>query len=390
MHKAVDALFRVLNLEGSLLHEKCYLKIVPQFEHSMNKSNARVMFYFFKGVHLPILLPIYKALKESYPDVEVAFGYKSWEPKQRAGLSKSEIKILREYESTVLIAPNKFDPEITFIADAVYDWVSDCGKLVNVGHGILSKGLYYTDTEMARRDEAADLVCVPGSYHKEVMSHIISKPVVATGMAKLDDLFNGNIDAIAIKNELGLSNSEHKVVLYAPTFNSELSAIPVIEESIAELTKIDPNLIVLIKLHGTTAEAWKKVYYELAQKNDRIIYITEADITPLLLLADVMVSDVSSAVMEFAALDKPVILVNNPLRFKYKHHDENSVEYKFRDLGAEVKNSQEMIDAVTEAFTTPEKYSDNRVKYTNILVGNKHSGDAAKSIVREAMKLLSH
>ncbi len=179
-------------------------------------------FLFFKNVHIPI----YQKLVELHPDVEVAFGYKSFEPLMRAGLSANELKLLKSYGIKTLIVPHHFSPDITFVADSVYDWTNGCGKIVNVGHGILSKGLYYSDTLLAKREEKADLVFVPGRYHQKVMEKIITTPVKAVGMAKLDALFDGSLDKLKIESELGLQGNKNKYILYAPTFNEELSSIP--------------------------------------------------------------------------------------------------------------------------------------------------------------------
>ena len=159
---------------------------------SISKSR-RVMFYFFKNVHIPILIPIYDKLKNKYPDIDVAFGYMHHAPQMRAGFAPDELKKLQDFGEQLYSKPQDFAPDLTFIADSVYPWVKGCGKLVHVGHGVLSKGQYYTDTAIARREEQADLVCVPGSYHADIMQRIISKPVVATGMAKLDALFDEHL-----------------------------------------------------------------------------------------------------------------------------------------------------------------------------------------------------
>ena len=53
------------------------------------------------------------------------------------------------------------------MADNVATVLEGCGKIVNVGHGLLSKGQYFTDSDFIHREYLEDLLCVPGSYHRD-------------------------------------------------------------------------------------------------------------------------------------------------------------------------------------------------------------------------------
>ncbi len=350
-------------------------------------SKKRILLYFLKNVHIPILKPIHQSLKKLHPEAEIAFGYHEYAPQIRAGFTKDELESLRSFGENLYLNPREYDPDVTFIADSVYPWVQGCGKLVHVGHGVLSKGQYYTDTETARREQMADLVCVPGKHHQQIMRRIISKPVVATGMAKLDPLFSGKITRQSVLRKFGLPANK-KYILFAPTFNDELSAIPHVQDSIA---RIIPNTdtFVLIKLHGSTKAEYKQMYKKLPQKDPRIIYVDDLDITPYLALADVLVSDVSSTMMEFAALDKPVVLFNNPDWEKYANYNPGDIEFKWRDIGIETSNIEEMREAVAACLKDPGFKSDKRKKYTDQLFANKYDGKAAERIVKLAMSMFA-
>lgn len=355
------------------------------FEYGKGKRQdcPRVMFYFFKNVHIPVMLPVYKEFKKLYPDVETAFGYMQYAPRIRAGFTPDELEKLKAYGQDMYATPQDFKPDITFIADSVYPWVQNCGKLVHVGHGVLSKGQYYNDTETARREEQADLVCVPGKHHQKIMRRIISKPVMATGMAKLDDLFAGKINRQKVVRRFGLPGNK-KYILFAPTFNDELSAIPHVREDIVRIIP-EKDTFLLIKLHGSTREEYKNMYKNLPSKDSRVIYADDLDITPFLALADVLVSDVSSAMMEFAALDKPVVLFNNPDWEKYENYNPADIEYKWRDIGIETTSIEEMRDAVAACLENPGFKSDKRKEYTDLLFANKYDGRAAERVVKMAM-----
>lgn len=346
----------------------------------------RIMLYFFKNVHIPILLPIYRKLKEMCPDARIVFGYLPHAPKIRAGLTPNDLRPLQAFGEPLFADVQTLAPDLTFIADSVYPWVKGCDKLVHVGHGLLSKGQYYTDTPTARREEQADLVCVPGRYHQQIMQKIISKPVVATGMAKLDDLFAGRITAATVRQQFGLPD-QYRCILYAPTFNDELSCNPCIGSRICEIIP-DGQTLLLIKVHGSTKPEYRQMYRSMVARDQRVIYVDELDITPFLALADVMVSDVSSAMMEFAALDKPVVLFNNPGWQSYKHYNPDDIEFRWRDIGLQATSLEETAAAVARSFVDPGEYSAKRTAYTDQLLANKHDGRAAEKIVRAALSLL--
>lgn len=343
------------------------------------------MFYFFKNVHIPILIPIYLQLKQTYPDIEICFGYKSYEPRIRAGFTGGELTVLRAYGETMYINPSHANADVILIADSVYDWIDDCGKIVNVGHGILSKGQYYLDTELARREEKADLVCVPGEYHKKVLQEVISTPIAVTGMAKLDDLFNSAISRANVEKSLGLLKGKRKYILFAPTFNEELSAIPFVKDKINTVIP-EGDYSLLIKLHGSTKNEYKLMYEQLAKRDSRVIPVKGLDLTPLIILADIMISDISSAIMEFASMDKPLILFNSPDQYKYKNYNQTGIEYKFRDLGIEVSDLNGIKEAVKRSILSPDEFSFKRVEYTNLLVANKYRADACSNIIEESVR----
>ncbi|MFH1196288.1 MAG: glycoside hydrolase family 99-like domain-containing protein [bacterium] len=351
-------------------------------------DSLKILFYFYKNVHIPILSPIYYHLKQNYPDVKIAFGFMRYAPAIRAGFTDDELIVLKNFGEQLYINPQEYEPDITIIADSCYEFVQNCGKVVHVGHGILSKGQYYTDTDLARREESADLVCVPGEFHKKIMNKIITKPVVATGMAKLDGLFSENINRKWVLGKYKFPD-DYKYILFAPTFNDELSAIPYALDRINEVIPDDKTFL-LVKLHGSTKKEYMEMYRQLFKKDARVIYIDELDITPFMAVADIMISDVSSAMMEFAALDKPLILFNNPDWKKYKYYNPSDMEFKWRDIGIQVTNLEEMKKAVERSLVYPEEFKQKRKYYTDQILANKYSGNACAKIINAALELCSN
>ncbi len=349
------------------------------------KNKKRILFYFFKNVHIPIMKPILRKWQALHPESEVAIGYMHYAPEIRAGFEPEELEQIKELSLPMYERPQDFQPDITFIADSVYPWVRGCGKLVHIGHGLLSKGQYYTDTPTARREEEADLVCVPGKHHQKIMRRIISKPVIATGMAKLDPLFSGEISRQTVLKKYGLPGHK-KYILFAPTFNDELSAIPHVKEKIADI--LPEEAVLLIKLHGSTRAEYKEMYRKLPFKNPRVIYVDDLDISPFLALADVLITDVSSTMFEFAALDKPVVLFDSPNWGKYENYNPKDIEFTWRDFALRTNTLEEMGEAVKRSLEQPAEFSGIRTKYTQLLLANQKDGRAAQRIVEAAHSLI--
>ncbi len=258
-----------------------------------------------------------------------SFGYQPSKSGHRGRGARIEvIQDTLDAPFTVVENPYRFDPDYTFLADSSYEWVEGCGKLINIGHGTICKGSFYTRKPITRRENCADLICVPGSIHRSELFHQVYQPVVVTGMPKLDPMFDGSLNRDDLLRTWGLDPSL-KTVLFAPTFNHEYSLIPHLE---MELERYFPNDINLIfKLHAITPEEWREPFIHHAQKHPHALFLDDADITPALTAADILITDVSSVIYEFASTEKPVLLFDSPYRMA--KFDENDLENRFRDVG---------------------------------------------------------
>ena len=66
-------------------------------------------------------------------------------------------------------------------------------------------------------------------------------------------------------------------------------------------------MLLLIKLHPLTQQAWVDEYRQLANEHSNIIFEDDFGVTKYMLMADLMISDTSSTIYEMLLLDKPVI-----------------------------------------------------------------------------------
>jgi hypothetical protein len=349
----------------------------------------RVLFYFFKNVHAPVMLPVYYELKKD-PNLEIGFcsPFEGYVRELRAGFKDGEQSILPVSEVQNVRMPQEFKSDVVFIADAVTHMVQNCGKIINIGHGLLSKGQYFTNTGFTHRENLQHLLLVPGELHKQQLkdSKSVFIPVEAVGYPKLDGLFKPDVldrDELFRVNNLDPSK---KLILFAPTFNIALSSIPILWTRIKELAT--PDTYLMIKLHGSTIPELTSGYMQIAAENpNNILFVGDLDITPCLALADVMLSDVSSAFMEFALLDKPVVLFNNPNQAEYVNYDPNDIEYKWRDIGIQVNSLEGVKRAINKSLEHPEQLSERRQYYINKL-GINLDGRASERVAQMMWELL--
>jgi len=150
-----------------------------------------------------------------------------------------------------------------------------------------------------------DLYCTHGPATTQRFEELADKhgyfDVVETGWPKLDPLFS--------TPAYPRPTDAEKVILYAPTFSPSLTSAPALFEQIYTLSQQHKNWHWLIKFHPKMDKQWINRYLTLSAQNVEIV--EQADISSLLQCADIMISDTSSVIGEFALLNKPVITLNN-------------------------------------------------------------------------------
>jgi hypothetical protein len=129
--------------------------------------------------------------------------------------------------------------------------------------------------------------------------------VVETGWPKLDPLFRGD-DAVAaaIRSAAGT----RPVIGYGSTFTESLSSAPLLAETLAaEIARGDRYWA--LTLHPRCAPALFDRYRAMAGAN--ACFVEPTALNGLLRAADVLVSDTSSIVSEFAVRQRPVVTFRN-------------------------------------------------------------------------------
>lgn len=254
----------------------------------------RLLLFATELYALPILRPIAAAATVRGDDVR-------WfiDGPAKAGLRTDEVVIddiaaTRQWRPDAVIAASNWVPHfIPGIKVEVFHGFNVEKRSANRGH-LRIRGLF-------------DLYCTQGPETTRAFQDIERElghfRVVETGWPKLDPLFLSRIDPA-----IAAAASGRAVIAYASTFTQSLTSAPHLHAHIAASVARGDRYW-LLTLHPKSDAALVQRYRELAGPNARFIETDE--LVTLLRSADVMLSDTSSAVPEFAVQGKPVVTFRN-------------------------------------------------------------------------------
>ncbi len=189
---------------------------------------------------------------------------------------------------------------------------------------------------------------VEGQYRKKLLEKYLDpNDIFALGLPKLDQLFNGKYSRDEVVKKLGL-DPQKKIVLYAPSYKPT---------SIFDLTPELANCQdynVIIKLHpyswaGKYASHKQHRFVEkIAKHNPHLILVPEAEVNimPYMVASDAIITEGSSVMNEFLAMNKSGIIYNT----NDKHSDGQPVLQE--DINSWLKSfvhinsPQELTDAL--------------------------------------------
>ncbi len=197
----------------------------------------------------------------------------------------------------------KIKPDVLFLGQSarVGQLAQDSTLTVLLFHGIGVKRVYYTDTH-----PRIDIRFVESDYRREQC--LVHSPDVAThavGFAKLDPLLSGDLAPDPF-----LPVNPGPKILYAPTFYP--GSIEVLANHIRQWPD---QWQIVIKPHQFT---YTNPYYRYQVKlltavarscpNVTLLPLSDYNILGAYDWADLLVSEASSTAIEFAALDRPIVV----------------------------------------------------------------------------------
>jgi CDP-glycerol glycerophosphotransferase (TagB/SpsB family) len=246
-------------------------------------------------------------------------------------------------------------------------------RFVHTRHGLANKGI------PARSFRAADYVCVTSEFVRDEFIAQGIRPrreYWITGYIQMDNLFSAPRPPRIPPRQ--------KVVLYAPTWHFGLSSLPMLDSRAVELLHGGrSDTFVVIKPHPLAQEGqdpvlapWMQTLRDVCrgQPNTLLIEDRGEDVMPWLKAADVLVTDASSVQLEFLALDRPMVLIDNPERVSSLHFDPNGLEWAWRDMGENISDVAALPRAISTALDRPQERAPQRAVYRERLFGNLVDG----------------
>lgn len=193
---------------------------------------------------------------------------------------------------------------------------------------------------------------------KELSKRYRDFEVVETGWTRQDWIFENLNTFDAEREELLSKHNREKLVLYAPTFSPSLTSLPFIKEDLKTLAA-EEDVLILLKFHPLTRQEWVDEYKALTEEVENILWVDDHNITKYQLMADLMISDTSSAIYEFLLLDKPVITLGNVAQEKYWLDIDEP--YELLEAFEEVQESDEYREKRQWIIDNYDPYLDGKV-----------------------------
>jgi hypothetical protein len=299
------------------------------------KSNQKYLFYISQNYSFEILRPLQEEIIKQGSNV-------AWfvvgKEVNANNFHRAEV-VLKTVDDVI-----NFNPVACFVPGNIIPSFMP-GIKVQVFHGLewKKKGHFVI------RD-CFDLYCTHGQATTTRFNELAHKhqhfDVIETGWPKLDNLFSTKKEKYFCDNK--------PIILYAPTFSPSLTSAPELYEKIATLAN-DEKYNWLIKFHPKMDQKWVTLYSQLSSDNLKII--GTSNINGLLQSADIMLSDTSSVIGEFALLGKPVITLNNSQPGNYLINITDADELPHA-LQVALSPSETLLSAISSYAKELHPYSD--------------------------------
>jgi hypothetical protein len=331
----------------------------------LGRSHARVLFEAASPLSLAVFRPVLNYLAAD-PRIEFWFTSSdgSWDAARIFGAAGISERVI----STARARWMKFDAYVN--ADFWnMTWLPRRTRRVHLFHGVAGKYGLDAPVRIAPVIATFDRLLFPNSdrllrYAAAGLVDRHGPRAALIGYPKVDCLVDGSLNRQAIQEELGL-DPNRPTVLYAPTWSPYSSLNAMGDDLIAALARLDVNVIV--KLHDRSLDStlrgsggidWGHKLDALCRAPN-VHAASGADISPYLFVADVLVTDHSSAGFEFMLMDRPIVVVDCPQLIQHARISPSKVSL-LRSAADVVAVASEVAAAVTRALAQPFLLSERR------------------------------
>jgi CDP-glycerol glycerophosphotransferase len=201
---------------------------------------------------------------------------------------------------------------------------------------------------LGQGDGSWQYVVSPGAFATPILERAFPfrGEVIETGLPRSDRLFRSDRDRIAgeVKRRLGLPGGK-RVILYAPTYRDHLRvrggyALGPLLDLEALRSALGQDYVVLMRKH-------RLMVGTLRAETDGIVDVTAfPDLTELLLAVDVLVTDYSSAIFDFAATGRPIVFFVPDLETYRDEIRGFSIDFEQDAPGPLLRTTEDVVEAV--------------------------------------------
>lgn len=204
--------------------------------------------------------------------------------------------------------------------------------------------------------------------------------ILRTGYPRTDKLFDSSAQKInKIKENLGIPFNK-KIVLYTPTWRVKNNFDMQLDLDMMR-QKLSEEYVILVRLHHFCSKG-----YKIPADNEFIFDMNNYRyVEDLYRIADILITDYSSVMFDFALLNKPMLFFAydideycNNLRGLY-------VDFKKEAPGPILYDTDEVIDSILNIDEETEKCKD-RIKAFHEKYLTYESADSCEQIVRKVLK----
>lgn len=229
-----------------------------------------------------------------------------------------------------------------------------------------------------------DLFCCAGEYEKNIYIrdfNVLETSILFCGLPRNDELYKIAKDKIKeIKRRLNISEDK-KVILYAPTWrdskdngNSYSIKPPInIEKWKEELAN---EYVLLLRTHAYTNKLMGIEFNDFIQD-----YSSYPEINDLLLISDILISDYSATIFDYAILERPIICFG----YDYEQYKEERGLYMNLDKelpSGVLKNENEVLDKIKTLNFKDESNKTAQFKRKYLQFGGRATEECVKSLLK--------
>jgi hypothetical protein len=347
----------------------------------------KALIHIHRASNLGAALPFAHALHHT-GQWELAWMGTPYDSTRKVGLPEESLSRFRRIGIQQVESPRAYAPDVTFTFEAV-EASLDCGGIfVRLPSGVSSSGHRYGGRQESVVDNLADLMLLPGPWHEDRIrqaGHVFTS-LETVGLPSLDPLTANWLPGRDVFCQQLRIDPARSVILFAPGYKPETSALPILWSRIGRLA--DDSTQLIIKLHPYTPDDARTAIEALAEKHPHVILAREEDVQPYLRTANLVVSDTSSIAFEAAAIGIPVVLFDNPNQKEDPSYDPRDPEYALRSSFPTVSDLGGLQRETRRLLQNPAGFAETSHKIRTHLV-RVDQGTATQRILEATLRHLA-